>query len=109
MARGGARPGAGRPRKLKVIAAEGSFDLPSGQNQRPDELPLEYMLRIMRDPTIDDARRDKMAALAAPFCHPRVADNRFGKRDAALAEAQCATEGSEWAEDLMPAEQRTVN
>jgi hypothetical protein len=52
--------------------------LPSGQKQKPDELPLEYMLRIMRDPTVEDARRDKMAALAAPFCHPRIADNRFG-------------------------------
>jgi hypothetical protein len=109
VARGGARPGAGRPRKLKMLAAEESFALPSGQKQKPDELPLEYMLRIMRDPTIDDARRDKMAALAAPFCHPRVADNRFGKRDAALEEAQRATEGSEWVEDLVSAERRIVN
>jgi hypothetical protein len=109
VARGGARPGAGRPRKLKKLAAEGSFALPSRQKQNANELPLQYMLRIMRDPTIDDARRDKMAALAAPFCHPRIADNRFGKRDAALEEAQRATEGSEWAEDLMPAEQRIVN
>src|SRR5690242_5945739 len=102
VARGGARPGAGRPRKLKTLAAEGSFALPSGRKQKPDELPLEYMLRIMRDPTVEDTRRDKMAALAAPFCHPRIADNRFGKRDAALEEAQRATEGSEWAGDLMP-------
>ena len=108
MARGGARPGAGRPRKPNTLPAERRF-LPSSQKQRPDELPLEYMLRIMRDPTIDNARRDKMAALAAPFCHPRIAENRFGKRDAALENAQRATEGSEWAEDLMPAEQRTVN
>jgi hypothetical protein len=104
VARGGARPGAGRPRKLKVLAAEGAVAL-----QNTDELPLQYMLRIMRDPSVDDARRDKMAALAAPFCHPRIADNRFGKRDAALEEAQRATEGTEWAEDLVPAEQRTVN
>lgn len=109
MARGGARPGAGRPRKAKTAATEESFALPSKRKQNPDELPLQYMLRIMRDPSIDDARRDKMAALAAPFCHPRIADNRFGKRDAALEEAQRATEGSEWAEDLIPAEQRTVN
>jgi hypothetical protein len=83
--------------------------MPRKQKQKGDELPLEYMLRIMRDPTVDDARRDKMASLAAPFCHPRIADNRFGKRDAALEEAQRATEGSEWAEDLVPAERRIVN
>jgi hypothetical protein len=83
--------------------------MPPQQKRKGNELPLEYMLRIMRDATVDDARRDKMAALAAPFCHPRIADNRFGKRDAALEEAQRATEGSEWAEDLVPAERRTVN
>jgi hypothetical protein len=109
VARGGARPGAGRPRKPKTLTAEGRFAAPSKQKQNVDELPLEYMLRIMRDPTIDDARRDKMAALAAPFCHPRIADNRFGKRDSALEQAQRATEGSEWAEDLIPARQRIVN
>jgi hypothetical protein len=92
-----------------VLGAEEGAALPTRQKQKPGELPLDYMLRIMRDPTVDDARRDKMAALAAPFCHPRIADNRFGKRDAALEEAQRATEGTEWAEDLVPAEQRTVN
>jgi phage terminase small subunit len=109
VARGGARPGAGRPRKLKTVAAEGSFALPSRQRQNADELPLEYMLRIMRDPTVDPARRDKMAALAAPFCHPRIYDNRFGKRDAALEEAHKAAEDSEWADDLGPVDRRLVN
>ncbi len=34
------------------------------------ELPLAYMLRIMRDPS--QPRRDDMAKAAAPFCHSRL-------------------------------------
>lgn len=33
--------------------------------------PLEYMLRVMRDPASGPDRRDKMAALAAQYIHPR--------------------------------------
>jgi hypothetical protein len=36
------------------------------------EMPLEYMLRIMRDPREPAARRDEMAKAAAPFLHPRM-------------------------------------
>jgi hypothetical protein len=31
-------------------------------------MPLDYMLRIMRDPDLDPARRDVMARSAAPMC-----------------------------------------
>jgi hypothetical protein len=37
------------------------------------EMPLDYMLRVMRDPTADNDRRDNMARAAAPYCHPRLA------------------------------------
>ena len=36
------------------------------------EMPLEYMLRVMRDPTADPERRDFMAAKAAPYCHRQL-------------------------------------
>lgn len=36
------------------------------------ETPLEYMTRVMRDPTVDHDRRDKMAAAAAPYVHARL-------------------------------------
>lgn len=35
------------------------------------ELPLEYLLRIMRDPDASLTRRDYAAAAAAPYLHPR--------------------------------------
>lgn len=37
------------------------------------ETPLEYMLRIARDPTVNHDRRDRMANAAAPYMHPRLA------------------------------------
>ena len=67
--RGGKRPGAGRragiPNKASIarqqaVAASG-------------ETPLDYMLRVMRDPASDDERRDQMAKAAAPYVHPRLA------------------------------------
>ena len=68
MPRGGKRPGAGRPRGaiskstraiLEAVAAGG-------------EMPVEYMLRIMRDPREPAARRDEMAKAAAPYLHPKM-------------------------------------
>lgn len=37
------------------------------------ETPLEYMLRVMRDPGREHDQRDKMAVAAAPYVHPRLA------------------------------------
>lgn len=68
MPRGGARKGAGRPAGVRnqlteerqaAIAATG-------------ETPLDYMLRILRDPATDAQRRDAMAKAAAPYCHAQL-------------------------------------
>jgi hypothetical protein len=37
------------------------------------ETPLQYMLRVMRDPNSNAHRRDEMAKAAAPYIHPRLA------------------------------------
>lgn len=37
------------------------------------ETPAEYMLRVMRDRTVEHDRRDKMAVAAAPYVHPKLA------------------------------------
>jgi hypothetical protein len=36
------------------------------------ELPLDYMLRVMRDETVDPERRDQMARSAAPYLHAKL-------------------------------------
>jgi hypothetical protein len=43
--------------------------------------PLEYMLRIMRDETASDERRDDMAVSAAPYLHPKLAAIEHGNKN----------------------------
>src|ERR1700722_10281782 len=69
MARGGFRRGAGRKpgsltRRTRDVAERAA---------ECGETPLEFMLRTMRDPTIDIDRRADMAKAAAPYVHPRLA------------------------------------
>ncbi len=66
MARGGARPGAGRPRKLKLPKGIQAVAIEAGQS------PLGLMLAIMRDPEIPLDTRVRVAVAAAPFVHPRA-------------------------------------
>ena len=66
MARGGARPGAGRPKgvrnKRHVVIVEDPSAL----------MPIDWMLAVLRDPQAEQNRRDQMAALAAPYVHARL-------------------------------------
>ena len=41
--------------------------------QNGGELPLDYMLRVMRDPNAAAKRRDDMAKAAAPYVHSKLA------------------------------------
>lgn len=86
MARGGYRPGAGRPKGAKSKPKDEVY-VP------PQETPLEYMLAVMNDPGADSARRDRMAIAAAPFVHPRKEPVGQGKREAADAAAKRASTG----------------
>lgn len=69
MARvGGARPGAGRPKGAQnKLSAEARAAAVKG-----GITPLEYMLRVMRNPKAEPSRRDEMARAAAPYVHPRL-------------------------------------
>lgn len=119
MPRGGFRPGAGRPKgskskpkaPKKAAAALRRVALPPPPKvaaEAParvepaiaDEAPLDYMLRIMRDPEADPARRDRMAALAAPYVHARAADKAPGKKQQRKDAAAGAGAGSGWGDDL---------
>lgn len=72
MAKGGYRPGAGRPKgaKTKHNKAETVTDINAAAASE-NLTPLEYMLEIMRNPKEDADRRARMAIAAAPFCHAR--------------------------------------
>jgi hypothetical protein len=58
------------------------------------------MLRIINDPDADWSRKDKLAVSAAPYCHPRVADARFGKKDQRAEAADTAGLDTPWEDDL---------
>lgn len=77
MPRGGARRGAGR-KKGKTRAQKAATRKRADDAMLAGELPLEYMLRVMRDQTDQTPagkhRRDEMAKTAAPYCHPKQAN-----------------------------------
>jgi hypothetical protein len=61
-------------------------------------LPLDYLLALIADETIDPQRRDRAAIAALPFCHSRPAE-RFqplGKKAQAELNALNAGQGSDW-------------
>jgi hypothetical protein len=68
--RGGRKKGT--PNKATTAAAI------RGEVAASGEIPLDYMLRVMRDETADPARRDAMAKAAAPYVHPSLASVRHG-------------------------------
>ena len=69
MARGGARPGAGRKKGSATAKTREIADRAIEEGVSP----LEYMLKVMRDPAAEYARRDDMAKAAAPYVHPKLA------------------------------------
>lgn len=87
MAHGGARKGAGRKRgvdnaltlrtRRQQIQAEAKAEAIKEvvrEVRKKGDTPLEYMLSVMRDDTVDNKRRDAMAAAAAPYLHPRLSN-----------------------------------
>lgn len=87
MARGGYRPGAGRPKK----AASSQVKPEAKSAPRETSDPLDYMLAVMNDPEADNARRDRMAIAAAPYVHGRADSDKPGKKEQKQAAAQRAS------------------
>jgi hypothetical protein len=109
MARGGYRPRSGpmkgtKYKKGNTAAVEviDTKNLPP----LPDDpiLPLDYMLRVLNDPKAHVDRRDRMAALAAPFCHVRAGEKGGKKLERANAAKEAATGrfGSRPAPHILP-------
>ena len=118
MPRGGARPGAGRPRKTQAEkpakekpAAKAGFSedgkksesAPKGwpfgtEDQEPeaapdlsDLTPLDFILAVMRNPEESKSLRLQAATLAAPYCHAKKGEG--GKKDEKADRAKKAAGG----------------
>src|SRR5262249_25557999 len=68
------------------------------ERQREGILPLAYLLAVIRDDSIDAARRDRAAQAALPYCHARLAEKTKKAIDAEAAAE--AGDASEWGSDL---------
>src|SRR6185295_11970969 len=68
MPSGGKRNGAGRPRGAINFTMR---DILSAAAET-GELPIAYMLRVMRDEDAPDSRRDEMAKTAALYLHTKL-------------------------------------
>jgi len=70
MAHGGARSGAGRKKDGKNRATEEAI----ARAEAGGELPLDFLLRIMRDDGADETKRIDCAKAAAPYLHAKLAN-----------------------------------
>lgn len=89
-----ARPGARRSKKLTPLV------LHTQPRANPKLTPLEFLLSIMRDTELPLEQRIKVAAMVLPYCHPRMYDNRIGKKEVARAAAEQMAAAGEWADEL---------
>lgn len=110
MARGGYRPGAGRPKGAKstapterqVDAAERTLQA-SPRRSKKFKTALDFAMAIINDPDAPIDAKIKLAQAAMPFQSPKVAAGGLGKKDAAQQAAKTAGAGSHWG-DLLDTE-----
>ena len=92
----GKKPSESEKQQMMKLAAELTKTYESGgENQgKPVEelLPLDYMLKIMNDPSEDKDMRARMAQAAAPYCHARKGEGK-GKKDEKDDRAKKAASG----------------
>lgn len=72
--RGGPRPGSGRKKGVANLATQKAKE----EANLTGETPLQYMLRVMRDPKATIERRDGMAKAAAPYIHAKLSSVEVG-------------------------------
>src|SRR5262245_9887780 len=72
MPRGGRRPGAGRPVGSLTGTGKVRRRVPKDfrdEARKARMLPLDFMLKVMRDENEDSTRRDRSAVAALPYVH----------------------------------------
>jgi hypothetical protein len=124
MSRGGARPGAGRPRKpknlpaIRLVSADeagsptlqeplpGAFVDEAGELRMPEhwETPLQYAMRILNDPATPAERRDRLAQAFAPFVHQRLTGVYMSAGRQEQERAKRAGDGTPWRSILRTAD-----
>lgn len=109
MARGGFRPGAGRPKGSGKGSVQGRVgdgvrsrlgraEMDRVVAELRDGSPrfrtaLEYAMHAINDPGTPDDVKVRLAVAAMPFQHAKLADKTVGKKDEAADAAKKAGEG----------------
>jgi phage terminase small subunit len=88
--RGGARPGAGRPRKTVLLAGAPVAQLPIAEQGSPGA----FLLALLRDESIETKLRIDAAKALLPFWHVRAEPLR--KPAASDEAARTAQAGTSW-------------
>lgn len=83
---GGARPGAGRPKKKQGNEQEQTIATSGNQS------PLEFLLTVMNDNSIADRLRLEAAKTAAQYVHPKKGESS-GKKEEGEAKRKEAASG----------------
>jgi hypothetical protein len=78
MAHGGARPNAGRKQGGANKATKEAIEAAAATG----EMPLDYLLSVMRDVGADEAKRIDCAKAAAPYLHAKRAPGDAQGEDA---------------------------
>lgn len=74
MSSGGYRPGSGRPRiDINAFTSTEYMPEPRSNSECDRKTPLEYLVDLYNDLTIDAQRRDRAAIAALPFLHRHMA------------------------------------
>ena len=96
MPRGGARPGAGRPKGSTgtTAARAATSALRAGDGgARRFQTALEFAMSVINDPAADMADKVRLAVAAMPYQHPKLAEQPAGKKEEAAAAAERAASG----------------
>ena len=74
MISGGYRPGSGRRRvDINDAISTEYMPQPCSNSEYERKSPLEYLVDLYNDPTVDAQRRDRAAIAALPFLHRHMA------------------------------------
>ncbi len=99
MPRGGARPGAGRPKGSKnkgatlTTTTPRRFERIKRRALRDGKiLPLDWFMGILNDPDATDDERTEAARYGAPFMHPRLEAVAFQDQTGRLTHEQALVE-----------------
>ncbi len=82
MAGGGSKPGERRGGRQKGIPNRATIER-QAEVAASGLTPLDYMLSILRNETLDEAARFEAAKAAAPYVHPRLSTIEAHGKDGA--------------------------